>query len=218
MSLHAPACTHSGEFRGDFWGHRHFRPRPLLQGKRGHATFSEGKRGHATFSASSGCTSLRSAVCRSPNAVFLCGLRDLCDLCVETPRKFRRQAFPATTISKEKGDMLLFQRSLGAPLFGPPSALSDPGAPGESNGSSFTLFPSFSAFSAFSALKPPGNFGDRHFRPSAFRPLFPGSPCSMLEPFGPGSGFRVLSPAPRLPLRRPRSGFRPSTLLRAARA
>jgi hypothetical protein len=40
----------------------------------------------------------------------------------------------------------------------------------------------------------------------------------MLEPFGPGSpffvtgalwaGFRVLSPAPRLPLRRPRSGFR----------
>jgi len=81
-----------------------------------HTWEKRGKRGHATFSASSGCPSLRYAVCLYPISIFLC---DLCDLCVETTRKFRRQASTAdlrppgrqsSGENGENGDMLLFKR------------------------------------------------------------------------------------------------------------
>ena len=69
-----------------------------------------GKRGHATFSASSGCTSLRYAVCLYPISIFLC---DLCVLCVETtPRKKG---------TGKKGTCYFFGGNSGDRHFRPPS-------------------------------------------------------------------------------------------------
>ena len=66
---------------------------------------------------------------------------------------------PPSCCLGEKGDMLLFPRPLGAPRFGTLFAVPPNARPS-------------SASSATSALKPPGNSGDRHFRPpqSCFSP------------------------------------------------